>query len=133
LGGEQPKVAVVAPVEVINPAIPVTIEAAMLSKAAQRGQIKGCIVDGPLALDNAVSEEAARHKGIDSPVAGTADILLMPDLSTGNVFTKALTYFAQLPSAGTLNGTSRPVIMTSRTDTPANKYYSILVAVLQTL
>lgn len=133
LGCKQPRAAVIAPVEVINPAISATIEAAMLSKASQRGQIKGCIVDGPLALDNAVSEAAAKHKGIESPVAGKADILLMPDLTTGNVFTKSLTYFAKLPSAGTLNGTSGPVVMTSRTDTPENKYHSILTAVLQTL
>lgn len=131
LGMETPRAAIVTPVEVINPAIPATIDAAMLSKAAQRGQIKGCIVDGPLALDNAVSAEAARHKGIVSEVAGQADILLMPDLSTGNVFTKSLGYFGGLTTAGTLNGTTSPVIMTSRTDTPENKYYSILTAILQ--
>lgn len=131
LGMEMPKVAVIAPVEVINPAIQATIDAAMLSKASQRGQIKGCIVDGPLALDNAVSESAAKHKGIVNEVAGHADILLMPDLSTGNVFTKSLGYFGGLTTAGTLNGTTSPVIMTSRTDTPENKYCSILTAILQ--
>lgn len=131
LGKDNPKVAVIAPVEVINPSIPATIEAAMLSKAAQRGQIKGCIVDGPLGLDNAISMEAAIHKGIKSEVAGAADILIMPELATGNVFTKSLVYFAKLPSAGTLNGTTSPVVMTSRTDTPENKYYSILTAILQ--
>lgn len=133
LGKDNPKVAVIAPVEVINPSIPATIEAAMLSKAAQRGQIKDCIVDGPLGLDNAISMEAARHKGIKSEVAGAADILIMPELATGNVFTKSLVYFAKLPSAGTLNGTTSPVVMTSRTDTPENKYYSILTAILQSL
>lgn len=131
LGMEMPKVAVIAPVEVVNPAIQSTIDAAMLSKASQRGQIKGCIVDGPLALDNAVSESAAKHKGIVNEVAGHADILLMPDLSTGNVFTKSLGYFGGLTTAGTLNGTTSPVIMTSRTDTPENKYCSILTAILQ--
>lgn len=133
LGFDMPKAAIITPVEVINPAIQSTIDAAMISKAVQRGQIKGCIADGPLGLDNAVSEEAAKHKGIVSPVAGHADILLMPDLSTGNVFTKSLTYFADLASSGTLNGTTSPVIMTSRTDTPENKYYSILTAILQSL
>lgn len=131
LGFETPKVAVVTPVEVVNPVIQSTVDAAMLSKAAERGQIKGCIVDGPLGLDNAVSEHAARHKGIVSPVAGHADILLMPDLSTGNVFTKSLGYFGGLVSSGTLNGTTSPVIMTSRTDTPENKYCSILTAIMQ--
>jgi len=133
LGISRPKAAIIAPVEVVNPAIPATVEAAMLSKAAGRGQISGCLVDGPLALDNAISREAARHKGIESEVAGDADILLMPDLCTGNVFTKSLIYFAQMPSSGTLNGTSSPVVMTSRTDKPENKYYSILTAVVQSL
>lgn len=131
LGIDLPKAAVITPVEMVNPNIQSTVDAAMISKAAERGQIKGCIVDGPLALDNAVSVEAAKHKGIESPVAGYADILLMPDLSTGNVFTKSLGYFGGLVSAGTLNGTTSPVIMTSRTDTPENKYYSILTAILQ--
>ncbi len=131
LGAETSKAAAIAPVEVVNPAIQATIDAAMLSKAAERGQIKNCIVDGPLALDNAVSKEAARHKGIESEIAGAADILLMPDLNTGNVFTKSLVYFTDMPSAGTLNGTTSPVIMTSRTDTPENKYHSILTAILQ--
>lgn len=133
LGIEKPKAAAVAPVEVVNPNMQSTIDAAMLSKAAERGQIKDCIIDGPLGLDNAVSKEAARHKGIDSPVAGAADILLMPDLGTGNVFTKGLVFFCGMPSAGTLNGTTSPVIMTSRTDSPVNKYYAILTAVMQGL
>lgn len=131
LGAKQPKIAAIAPVEVINLAIAATIDAALLSKAAERGQIKNCIIDGPLALDNAISKEAAEHKGIVSQVAGKADILLMPDLNTGNVFTKSLVYFCELPSAGTLNGTTSPVIMTSRTDKPENKYNSILTAILQ--
>lgn len=131
LGIQKPKAAVIAPVEVVNPNMQSTIDAAMLSKAAERGQIKDCIVDGPLGLDNAVSKEAAKHKGIDSPVAGEADILLMPDLGTGNVFTKGLVYFCGMPSAGTLNGTTSPVIMTSRTDLPVNKYYAILTAIMQ--
>ena len=128
LGMECPKVAVVTPLEVVNPAMQSTIDAAMLSKAQQRGQITGCIVDGPLGLDNAISAAAARHKGIVSDVAGAADVLLMPDLSAGNIFTKSLTYLAHLPTAGTLNGTTSPVVMTSRTDSPADKYHAILVA-----
>lgn len=128
-----PKVAVVAPVETVNPKMPSTVDAAMLSKAAERGQIKGCIVDGPLGLDNAVSKEAAQHKGIESPVAGQPDILLMPDLCAGNIFTKSIHYFAHLVSSGTLCGTKVPVVMTSRTDTPEDKYDSILTAIMQCL
>lgn len=131
LGWTEPKVAVVAPVEVVNPAMQSTIDAAMLSKAQQRGQIRGCVVDGPLGLDNAVNEEAARHKGIVSPVAGKADILLLPDINTGNVFCKSLTYYAHFPNAGAVCGTKVPVIMTSRTDSPADKLNAILVAILQ--
>lgn len=131
LHNEKPLVAVVTPVEVVNPAIASTIDAAMLSKASERGQIGKCIVDGPLGLDNAVSLEAARHKGIESPVAGRADILIMPDLNTGNVFTKSLTYFGRQKSAGCLCGTTSPVVMTSRSDTPENKYFAILSAILQ--
>lgn len=130
---ECPKVAVITPVEVVNPNMQSTIDAAMLSKANQRGQIKDCIIDGPLGLDNAVSPDAASHKGIESEVAGQADILLMPDLCSGNIFTKALTYFSETESSGTLNGTTVAVVMTSRTDTPKNKYYSILIAIMQSI
>ena len=131
IGITTPKAAVLAPVELVNPGMQSTVDAAMLSKAAQRGQLKGCIVDGPLAMDNALSKEAARHKGIVSEVAGEADILLVPDLCTGNVLTKALVHFAKgIPSAGILTGTKIPVVMTSRTDTPENTYLSILASVL---
>ena len=133
LGWDKPKVAVLAPVEVINPNMPATIDAAMLSKAQQRGQIKGCIVDGPLGLDNAISPEAARHKGIVSEVAGCADILLLPDINAGNIFCKSLTYYARFPNAGAVTGTAVPVVMTSRTDTPKDKLNAILVAILQSL
>lgn len=131
LGCDMPKVAVLAPVEVVNPAIPSTIEAAMLSKACDRGQIKGCIVDGPFGLDNAVSEDAARHKNITSEVAGKADILIMPDLAAGNIFTKSLHYFARLKTAGTAQGPDVPAVFSSRTDTATDKFNAILVAVLQ--
>jgi len=131
LGSIKPLVAVIAPLETVNPAIPSTIDAAMLSKAAERGQLGNCIVDGPLALDNAVSAEAAEHKQIKSSVAGFANVLIMPDVCAGNIFTKSLTFFAQLKSAGCLCGAACPVIMTSRSDTPENKYYAILTAILQ--
>ncbi len=130
-GCDVPKVAVLAPVEVVNPDMPATIDAAMLAKAADRGQIAHCLIDGPLAFDNAISLEAAQHKGIESPVAGRADILVVPDLGAGNILTKALTYLAHFKTAGTVCGTTRPVIMTSRTDSSQDKYHSILCAVYQ--
>lgn len=129
LGIECPKVAVISAVEVVKESIPSTVDA----KALAEMDWQDCVVDGPLALDNAVSAEAAGHKGIKSRVAGCADILLMPDLCTGNVFTKSLTFYAGLPSAGVLCGTTSPVIMTSRTDTPQNKYHSILIAMAQSV
>lgn len=134
LGIETPKVAVVAPVETINPAMQSTIDAAMLSKAAERGQIKGCIVDGPLGLDNAVSLEAAVHKGIKSPVAGSPDIILFPELSSANMFTKGWNIMGDGSiSAGSGLGTTKGVIMTSRSDSAINKYNSILIGALRTI
>lgn len=130
LHNTRPLVAVVTPVEVVNPAIQSTIDAAMLSKAAERGQLGNCMVDGPLALDNAVFPEAAKHKGIESSVAGRADILIMPDLNAGNIFSKSLTYFGRIKSAGCLCGATSPIIMTSRSDPPQNKYLSILTAII---
>lgn len=133
LGYEKPKVAAVSALEIPNPKIPSTMDARALQEANEQGQITGCIIGGPLALDNAVSAEAARHKGVRGPVAGDADILLMPDLAAGNIFTKSLTFYANMTSAGTLLGTSTPVIAASRTDTPQNKYYAILIALLHSL
>ena len=126
-----PRVGIITPVEVVNPNMPSTTEAAMLSMAARRGQIRGCILDGPLGLDNAVSVEAAQHKKIFGDVAGQADILIMPDLCAGNVLTKAITYFAKMPTAGVVIGTNIPVIISSRSDTRFDKYRSILMAVLK--
>ena len=132
LGNPCPYVAIIAPMEMVNPKIQSTVDAAMLSKAGDRKQIKSCIIDGPLGLDNAVSEEAAKHKGIVSNAAGQADILIMPDLGAGNIFTKSLVYFGDgSPSSGTIAGTSVGVVMTSRSETAENKYNSILIALLQ--
>lgn len=128
---EMPKVAVVTPLEEVKNSIPSTVEAAMLAKAGDRHQIKNCIVDGPLALDNALSLEAARHKKIESPVAGQADILLMPDLNAGNILDKSLRFFADYKTAGVVLGAKFPLIMTSRSDTAANKLNSIACAMLQ--
>lgn len=130
LGIEKPRVAPLAAVEVVNPDMPATLEAAALSKMADRGQIKGAIVDGPLALDNAVDREAARQKGIDSPVAGEADILLMPDIEAGNVFYKAMLYLARRRAASVVVGARVPVVLTSRADDAETKLVSIALGKL---
>jgi phosphate butyryltransferase len=130
---DNPKVAVVAPLEQVNPDIQATSDAAMLTLANKRGQIKGCIVDGPLGFDNAISQEAVQHKGITSEVAGLADVLIMPDLGAGNILDKSLRYFAGFKTAGVVAGAKVPLIMTSRSDSAENKLNSIAVSVLQAL
>lgn len=129
-GIDNPKVAPICAVEVVNPDMPATVDAALLSKMSDRGQIKGCIVDGPLALDNAWSEEAAHHKGVTGPVAGKADILLLPNIESANVMYKTLTYTAKTRNGGILVGTSAPVILTSRADSFETKVNSIALAAL---
>lgn len=130
VGIEEPKVAPVCAVEVVNPNMPATLDAAMLAKMSDRGQIKGCIVDGPLALDIALSEEAAHHKKVTGPVAGKADILLMPNIETGNVMYKTLTYTTHSKNGCLLVGTAAPVVLTSRADSHETKMYSIALAAL---
>lgn len=130
VGIEVPKVAPICAVEVVNPDMPSTLDAATLSKMSERGQIKGCIVDGPLALDNALSEEAAKHKKISGPVAGKADIMLLPNIEAGNVMYKTLTYTTDSKNGGILVGTSAPVILTSRADSFETKLNSIALAAL---
>ncbi|HTY08286.1 MAG TPA: bifunctional enoyl-CoA hydratase/phosphate acetyltransferase [Candidatus Edwardsbacteria bacterium] len=127
---ETPKVAVLTATEKVNPKWPCSLEAAQLSKMADRGQIKGCIVDGPLSMDAAVSPECAKGKGIVSPVAGYADILVTPDIQAGNILYKCLTQMAGATVAAMVIGTSAPVILTSRTDTDDAKFYSIVLAAL---
>lgn len=129
-GIETPKVGVVCPVEVVNPNMPSTVDAALLAKMSDRGQFKGCVVDGPFALDNAVSLEAAKHKGVKGEVAGQADILMMPNIETGNVMYKTLTYFAPAKNGCLLVGTSAPAILTSRADSFETKVNSIALAAL---
>lgn len=130
LGIEFPKAAAICAVEVVNPAMQPTLDAAALSMMSQRGQIKGITVDGPLALDNAISEESAKHKGITSSVAGKADVLLMPNIETGNVMWKTLTYMGESQNAGILMGAAAPIVMTSRSDTPETKLNSIALGLL---
>ena len=129
-GIEMPKVASICPVEVVNTSMQSTVDAALLAKMSDRGQFKGCIVDGPFALDNAISEEAAHHKGVKGPVAGKADVLLLPNIETANVMYKTLTYFSKSKNGGLLVGTSAPVILTSRADSFETKVNSIALAAL---
>lgn len=128
MGIEMPKVAVLSAVETINPGIPSTLEAAALSKMADRGQIVGGLVDGPYAYDNAVSKEAAVIKGLTGTVAGCADILVVPDLESGNMLAKQLTYQAKADSAGIVLGTRVPIILTSRADNVQTRLASCAVA-----
>lgn len=129
LGISQPKVAILSAVETVTPKITSTLEAAALCKMADRGQIQGAIVDGPLAFDNAISKEAALIKGIDSPVSGEADILLVPDLESGNMLFKQLCYLAKADSAGLVLGARVPIILTSRADSAEGRLASCAVAV----
>jgi phosphate acetyltransferase len=130
LGLGVPRVAILSAVETVTPKIPSTIEAAALCKMAERGQIEGGVLDGPLALDNAISEEAARIKGIRSEVAGRAQILLVPDLEAGNMLAKNLTFLAGADAAGIVLGARVPIILTSRADAPRTRLASAAVAAL---
>jgi phosphotransacetylase len=128
LGNTMPKVAILSAVETVNPKIPGTLDAALLCKMADRGQITGALLDGPLAFDNAISRAAAQIKKIVSPVAGDADILVVPDLEAGNMLAKQLSYLAGADSAGIVLGAKVPVILTSRADSVASRLASIALA-----
>ncbi len=130
LGYSSPKVAILSAVETVNPGMPSTIEAAALCKMADRGQISGGIIDGPLAFDNAISGKAARIKGIASPVAGCADVLLVPDLESGNMLYKQLVYLAGADAAGVVLGARVPIILTSRADSVRIRLASCALAVV---
>ena len=128
LGLQKPKVAILCAVETVNSKMPATLDAAALCKMAERGQIKGGILDGPLAFDNAISKEAAETKGIQSEVAGDPDILLAPDLEAGNILAKQLSFLANADSAGMVLGARVPVILTSRADSVRSRIASCAVA-----
>ena len=130
LGLEKAKVAILAAVETVTSKMPATIDAAALCKMADRGQIKGGILEGPLAFDNAISREAAETKGIHSEVAGDPDILLVPDLEAGNMLAKQLTFLARADSAGLVLGARVPIILTSRADSVRSRIASCAVAML---
>jgi len=130
LDNKVPKVAVICAKEKVNPKMPDTIDARELQRMNEEGIIKNCIVAGPFALDNAVSVEAAKLKGINHPVAGKADILLLPDIEAGNVLYKSMVYFAPSKNAGLIVGAKAPIVLTSRADTEETKLYSIALGVL---
>ena len=127
---EEPKVAIICPVEKVNKKIESTVHAAKLVKLYEQREITGCVVGGPFALDNAVSEEAAKHKGIDNPVAGKADILIAHNLEVGNVLNKAIEYFGHTEKAGVIMGAGAPIILTSRASSSETKLNSIALATL---
>jgi phosphate butyryltransferase len=128
LGYSMPKVAVLGAVEMVNENMEATLHAALLSKMNQRDQIRNCIIDGPLAFDNAVSLESAQHKGIRSEVAGDTDLLLMPDIEVGNVLYKSLVFFAKAKVASIILGALVPIVLTSRSDSEQAKFDSILLS-----
>jgi phosphotransacetylase len=130
LGVERPKIAILAAVETVSSKMPATIDAACLCKMADRGQVRGGLLDGPLAFDNAISAEAAKIKGIASEVAGDPDILLAPDLEAGNILAKQLSFLANADSAGIVLGAKVPVILTSRADSVRSRIASCAVAML---
>ena len=127
---EVPKVAVLCAREKVNPKMQETMDAQSLVKMNERGELKGCLVGGPFALDNAVSLEAAKHKGINHSVAGDADIFLVPDIVSGNILYKSLVFLSHAKSAGIVVGAKVPIVLTSRADSEETKLYSIAVAVL---
>lgn len=130
LGTPVPKVALLSAVEEVNQNMPDGYDAAVLCKMNSRGQIKGCVIDGPLSLDLALSPRSAEIKEIDSPVAGQADILIMPNLQAGNIFWKSMTYLAGTDTGAVVMGAQKPVVLTSRADSPVNKLNSIAMALL---
>jgi len=128
MGWELPKVAVVGALEKVNPALPHTVDAAELAAMNERGEITGCIVDGPFGFDNAISEVAAKRKGVDRPIAGKADLVVFGDIDVGNVFFKAMSFMTDVAkTAGVLIGSQVPIVMPSRADGPETKRNSIVV------
>lgn len=128
LGMKEPKVAVIGAVETVNPKMEATVHAAMLTQMNRRKQIKGCIIDGPLALDNAVSAESAQHKGIVSDVAGDVDLIVTPDINSGNILYKALNFLGGATTAAVIMGARVPIVLTSRADSERSKLMSIALA-----
>lgn len=130
LGNDEPKVAMLAAVEKVNPKMQATVDAAELVRMNEAGELKGCVVGGPFALDNAISVEASKHKGITHPVAGYADILMVPVIEAGNMLYKSMVFFARAKNAGIIVGAKAPVVLTSRADSDEAKLNSIAIGTL---
>jgi len=130
IGIKEPKVGVIAAIEKVNPKMQATLDAHELILRNQNDRIKGCMIGGPFALDNAINKEAALHKGITDPMAGDVDFLLMPQIESGNVFYKAMMFLANAKSASIIAGAKRPIVLTSRADSTESKFFSIALAVL---
>ncbi len=130
LGNPIPKVALLTHSEAVNPKVQSTVDAGIIAKMNQRGQIKGCIIDGPLAFDNAISKKAAETKGIKSEVAGDADILVVPNIEAGNIFGKTLTYYCNYQVAHVVMGAKVPILIASRADDAKTKYLSMAMGIL---
>jgi len=128
IGVSKPKIAALAAVEMVNEKMPATLDAALLTMMSQRGQIRNCIIDGPLAFDNAISFESSSHKGLKGEVAGNADLLLAPDIEAGNVLYKAFVFFANAKVASIILGANAPIVLTSRSDSMETKLNSIQLA-----
>lgn len=130
LGIKTPKVAILCAVEKANSKMPATLDAEKLTQMNENGEIEGCLLNGPLALDNAVSSEAAKHKKVNNPVAGYADILIAPNIEAGNILNKSMEYFAKAKKAGVLMGAQTPIILTSRASSNDSKLNSMLLGLL---
>jgi len=130
VGNPNPNVGVIGAVEKVNPQMEATLHAAELVKLNENGTIKGCTVGGPFAIDNAISKEAAEHKGIKNPIAGDIDILVMPRIEAGNVFYKTMMFLAGAKSASVIAGAKKPIVLTSRADSKESKFYSIALSAL---
>ncbi len=130
LGNNEPKVAMLAAVEKVNPKMQATLDAAEIVRMNESGELKGCVVGGPFALDNAISVEASKHKGITHPVAGYADILMVPVIEAGNMLYKSMVFFARAKNAGIIVGAKAPVVLTSRADSDEAKLNSIAIGTL---
>lgn len=128
IGIDKPNVGIIAAVEKVNPKMQATLDAAELINMNNEGIIKGCVVAGPFAIDNAINREAALHKGINHPAAGNVDILVMPQIESGNVFYKTMMFLAGAKSASVIAGAKKPIVLTSRADSTISKYYSIALS-----
>lgn len=130
IGIKTPKVGMIAAVEKVNPKMQATLDAVELIERNQNDRIKGCIIGGPFALDNAINQEAAEHKGITDPMAGDVDFIVMPQIESGNVFYKSMMFLANAKSASVIAGARKPIVLTSRADSKESKFYSIALACL---